>query len=221
MKELIIAALSAPNIIPTALLGLVVVYWITVMLGALDFEFLDFDIDAALDAEVEMDMSAAAETEVHAQMDISWFNSVLIFFNLNKVPFMIFFTMLILPVWIVCIMLNDYLGINSFPGGLIILIPSIFVSLFIAKILTIPFAHLFAHMEKEESESKSAVGKICIASNLITDHKIGQAKIKTSGSPILLNVITDKGNQLQTGESGLVIKYLKDRNIYLVAPYNT
>ena len=134
---------------------------------------------------------------------------------------MIFFTMMILPVWILCVMSNFYLGVDSFTGGLIVFGPSLVAGLFMAKFLTIPVAHFFAHMEKDESESKTAVGKICIASSLITDHKIGQAKIETSGSPILLNAITDTGNSLRAGESALVIKYLKDRNIYLVAPYNT
>ncbi len=216
MTELFDAAISLPNIIPTALLGLVLLYWITVVLGALDFDFLDFDLDTEIEGELEVSADAGGEGDV----SISWLNSILVFFNIGRVPFMLFLSTLALPLWVLSVMTNYYLGIESFLGGLLVFVPVFFVSLFIAKFLTFPFVKLFQHMEKEDGESNSAVGKICVVSTLITDKKIGQAQVATSGSPILLNVVTGSGHQLKSGDTALVIEFLKERNLYLVEPYS-
>ena len=216
MTELFDAAISLPNIIPTALLGLVMLYWITVVLGALDFDFLDFDIDT----EVESDITVDADVSGEGDVSISWLNSILVFFNIGKVPFMLFFSTLALPLWVISVMTNHYLDIESFLGGLLVFVPVFFVSLFMAKLLTFPFVKLFEHMEKEDGESNSAIGKICVVSTLITDKKIGQAEVATTGSPILLNVITVSGHQLKSGDTALVIEFLKERNLYLVEPYS-
>ena len=227
MKELFNAAISSPNIIPTALLGLVLLYWLTVVIGALDFDALDFDVDTDIDTEVDAEVGPVTDAEVNVAdvnadggVSLSWFNSILVFFNMSKVPFMLFLTSLVLPLWVIAIMTNHYLGIDSFLGGLIVLVPAFMLSLFFAKLLTLPFVKLFAHMQKEDSESKTAIGKICVASTLITDTKIGQAQVATSGSPLLLNVITSTGHALKSGDSALVVEYLKDRHLYLVEPFS-
>ena len=223
MKELFNAAISLPNILPTALLGLVLLYWLTVVVGALDFDFLDFDVDTDVDTDVDVDVdvnpAVDSDVSINSEVSFSWLNSILVFFNIGKVPFMLFLTTLVLPLWVVSVMTNHYVGIDSFLGGLIVLVPAFFVSLFLAKFLTLPFVKLFEHMQKEDSESKTAIGKICVVSTLITEKKIGQAQIATSGSPLLLNVITSAGHELKSGDTALVIEYLKDRNLYLVAPY--
>lgn len=219
MKELFEAAVAAQNVIPTALMGLVLLYWLTVVVGALDFDSLDFDIETDMDSDIDIDIDL--DTGVDGDVGLSWFNSVLVFFNVSKVPFMLFFTALALPIWVISILVNHYLGISSFIGGLLTLIPAFIVGLFIAKIITFPFVKLFEHLEKDDKESGSAIGKICVASTSITSEKVGQATVKTSGSPLLLNVVTHSGTVLKNGETALVIDYLKDRNIYLVEPYNS
>ena len=62
------------NLIPTTLFLVVLLYWITVLFGALDFDVFDFDIDldADVDADAEMDSS-----------NVFGLNKVLSFFNLG------------------------------------------------------------------------------------------------------------------------------------------
>lgn len=227
MKELFNTAISSPNVIPTAMLGLVLLYWLSVMVGALDFDSPDLDTDASLDIDTDLEATpdvatdSAADTAVSANGDVSlsWFNSVLVFFNISKVPFMLFLTLLILPLWVISVMTNYYMGIDSFLGGLMVLIPAFLASLFLAKFLSYPFVKLFEHMEKEDSESKTAIGKICVVATSITEKKTGQAQVQTSGSPLLLNVIASTGHELKSGDTALVLEYLKDRNLYLIEPY--
>ncbi len=44
--ELLRNAIAGFNIIPTALLGLVILYWLIAIVGVFDFEVLDMDIEA-------------------------------------------------------------------------------------------------------------------------------------------------------------------------------
>lgn len=221
MKELLDTSLTMPLLLPTFMLGLVILYWLSVIIGAIDLDFLDFNVDTDVEVDMEVDIDADSGIDSGNEISMSWMNSLLVFFNIGKVPFMVFLTMLSLPFWLLSIAVNHYIGFGSLFIGLLFVIPVFIVSLFIAKILTYPLAKLFSHMEKEDEESKSAIGKICLASSEVTDQKIGQAQVQTTGSPILLNIITRSGTSLKKGDSALVIEFKKDRNIYLVEPYST
>jgi len=207
MGELLEAAVSPANIIITALFVFIVIYWITVIIGVLDVDFMDFDID--IDADAEMD-----------GVSVTWLNSVLAFFNLGQVPVMIFFTFLIIPAWAISIITNDFFGNSSFIFGLIILLGALFVSLFIAKILTLPFIKIFGRLSKEEGKKEVLIGKMCTVTITARENKTGQAQVLTEGAPHLLNVRTPKGHELKKGETGLVIDYLKNKNVYLIEPFN-
>ncbi len=207
MNDLLNAAISAPNLIPTILLVFVLVYWVVVMLGAIDIDFFDLDIELETDADVDGEFS------------VSWLNHVLGFFNLGQVPFMVFMTFLIIPIWVISVMGNYYLGNESFWVSLLLLIPNLIISLFIAKFLTQPFIRLFGQLDNDMERNMSLIGKICIVTSQASSKKIGQAKIDTSGAPLLLNIQTPEGKSVQSGDTGMVIEYQQDRNIYLVEPY--
>lgn len=206
MIELLHAALSPANIVVTGLLVLVLLYWITVILGLIDVHILDFHVDF----------------HAHSDVDISvdWLNHVLYFFNLGQIPFMFFITFLVIPMWVISILLNFYIGNTSFLISSLLLIPNFVGSLFIAKIFTMPFVKLFAYLNKEEQEEE-VIGKVCVATTSISNEKIGQVKVHTKESPLLLNVKTKPGTMLKVGETGLVVEYLQDKNIYLIEPYET
>ncbi|MTI21642.1 DUF1449 family protein [Fulvivirga sp. RKSG066] len=207
MGELLDAAVSPANIIITALFVFIVIYWITVIIGVLDVDFMDFDIDIDADAEVD-------------GLSVTWLNSVLAFFNLGQVPVMIFFTFLIIPAWAISVIVNDFIGNSTLIVGVIVLLGSLFVSLFVAKILTIPFIKLFGRLGKDEERDEVLIGKMCTVTITARENKTGQAHVLTDGAPHLLNVRTSKGHELKKGDTGLVIEYNKKLNVYLIEPYN-
>jgi len=47
------------NLIPTILFLVIVLYWITVLLGALDFDVFDFDLDIDTDVDTDMEMDSS------------------------------------------------------------------------------------------------------------------------------------------------------------------
>jgi len=208
MKETLEASFSIVNIIPTFLLVLVLIYWITVIIGVFNIE--TFDIDS--DADTELDINAGDT--------IIWLNSALSFFNLGKIPLMIVLSFFSFALWIISILMNYYLNNHSILLSLVYLIPSIFVSAMITKVFTTPFVRLFAKADGDIQNNKTLTGKICSVTLSATHEQFGQAEILIEGSSFIINVLsTEKGIELLKGDTCLVIDYITDKKIYLIEPY--
>jgi len=213
MKELFEATFSLVNIIPTVLLLFVVVYWLLVIFGALDISAFDFDIDADIDIDADVEIDATGE------IDVSWINNVLSFFNIDKIPLMVFVTFWIIPTWFISIMANHMLGNSIFLVSLLLLIPNLIVSLLIAKPLTLPFIKLFSYLNKDSESSQVLLGKVGKVIIGASSEKIGQGEVIVEGSNYRLNIKTKKGT-IKRGEQMLVVNYLSDLKHYIVEPYD-
>ena len=104
MVEIFEATFSYVNIIPTGFLVFTLIYWFSVLIGMLDMNFLDFHVDKEVDIDVDADMEIDVEHEfsvdkdisidkdvsidkdLDTELDVSWLNAVLSFFNLGKSP---------------------------------------------------------------------------------------------------------------------------------------
>ena len=212
MTELIQAAFSAVGIIPTAFLLFVILYWVAVIFGLLDMEFLHLEIEA----ELELDDGHAADVS-----GITWLNSALGFFNLGKIPLMLFLSFLALPFWAITLLIVHYVPAGSGLIGWALLVPSLVAALLVSKILTTPFVKLFSVLEKEHDSKVNIIGQVCTIMLPADSVAMGQAAVKTAGSPLLLNVKTTQGQALQKGQTALVIDYNDENKFYLVEPYET
>lgn len=213
MIEIIDFALSPANVIITALLILMIVYWLVVLIGFIDLDMFDFDVDIDADADMDVDTDLDGDG-----IQVGWLNHVLYFFNLGQVPLMIFLTFLILPAWTITMIVTSELGISSFFVGVLVMTGALFVSLFIAKFCTMPFVKLFGKMDAEE-EDEIIIGKVCTVTISTREDKVGQGHVETNGAPHLLNIRAVPGAELRAGEQGLVIEHLKNENTYLIEPY--
>lgn len=214
MIRLLEASVAMSNIIPTILLVFVLVYWISVIIGVLDLDFLDFDLSVDSDAGVPQKIDIAHD----GSGGITWLNSVLAFFNLGKVPLMIYLSFLAFPMWAFSVYTNDLIGNTSFILGLIILIPVLFVSLMIAKYAVSPFIVLFGKLDKE-TETEELLGRIVTAVTNVKPQGVGQAKIETAGAPIIINVCLNGTENLAKGKTAIVVDYNSQKNIYVIQAY--
>lgn len=217
MQELWNAALSAVNLPYTFLLGLVLLYWISVILGALDISALDFDVDADLDVDVDVDVDVDADVDSDIDAGGGWFATALNFFNFGKVPFMIIMTVVIVSSWAMAIMSNHYWGNYDWLFALAMIGPILFVGLLLAKLLTTPLVPLFDQINKA-SEPIDYVGQNCRLL-LPADHeKFGQAEVTINGDSLLIRVKTAQpGLRLKTGDQAVVIGKTPDKEFYLVS----
>ena len=211
MKELLDASLSGLNIIPTVLMAFVLIYWIIVIIGVIDINTLDFDLDVEADVDVDVDMDGDVEVGGEGLA------GVLSFFNIGHMPFMIFLSFLVFPMWFLSILSAQYLGDTNTLASAGILILVFIVSLFIAKILTTPIAKFYMKLRKED-EAVDPMGKRCKVLLTVRSDSIGQAEIKANGTSILISAVTRDGVEIKKGEYALVIDYIKDGNHYLIEP---
>ncbi|WP_143080242.1 hypothetical protein [Hymenobacter arizonensis] len=211
MTELLQAAVLPPNLLPTSLLVFVLLYWLTVVVGLLDMKTVDLDISDHGHPHFDSDAP-------HEGMGTSWLNGALAFFNLGRIPLMIFLSFVFLPMWVGSILLNYYTGNTSLPLGLAFSLPLFVGSLFVAKFLTLPFVKLFTAMEKDHDAGAVVIGKVCTVLLPATAEHLGQASVRIDGAPLMLNVRSTKA-PLGKGETALVIDFDAARKCYLIEPF--
>ncbi|QNE39829.1 DUF1449 family protein [Hymenobacter sp. NBH84] len=219
MTELLQAAVSPPNLVPTGLLVFVLLYWLTVVVGLVHIDALD--VDVATDADVDLDAHTGLHLH-HGEVGVDWLNNALVFFNLGRVPLMVFLSFVALPLWAGSILLNYYTQNTFWLLGIVFLLPLLVGSLFLAKVLTMPFVKLFAALEKDHDADGQPLGKICTVLLSTTHERMGQAAVpQTSGAPLVLNVRAASVTELRKGDSALVIDFDAQRRCYLIEPYET
>lgn len=206
MSELFNNALTGVNIIPTILLGFVLFYWLTVIIGVIDFDLFDIDVD--IDGDFDVDAGG----------DIGPFHAFLAFLNLADLPFMLVFSVIILVFWIIA-MFMFLLPIT--PGGLInglLLIPAFIVSSLIAKIITNPLKKIFKKVYQEElNQGEPIVGQIITLMCDLKDGRLGQGEIKREGASILINVKQyDENETFIKGEEAYVTKKNDEKSVYYI-----
>lgn len=213
MTELLQAAVTPANIVPTTLMVLVMMYWVSVIVGLLDLEAIHFDVQK----DIHIDKHVAIEKD----FSVAWLNNILAFFNLGRVPFMVFMSFLALPFWVLAILTVHYAPFLPTGIAFLMLIPNFILSLFVAKALTTPFVKMFAALEKEHDSTVTIIGKVCTVLLPATPNDLGQASVKTDAAPLILNVKTTRGAFLKKGDTALVIDFDPVKQIYLIEPFET
>lgn len=207
MTVLLQAALETNNIFYTLLLVMVIFYWGTVILGVLDISSLDFDLD--LDADVDIDSDIDVDTDIDGGGG-SWLGRALQFFNFGQVPFMIIMSFVILFQWALSVLCNHYLGDGSIFFAIALMIPMLFVSLVMTKIITTPLIPVFKNMNEGE-ESIDYIGLTCTVLLAPTTDKMGQAEVVVNNNPLLINIKSKDENQAFTkGYKALIVNQLEN-----------
>ncbi len=196
------ASFHLANLPYTLLLLLVLLYWICVLIGALDLSSLDVDLP-------EGDGGAPASTA-------GGFDGILEYFNLRKVPLSIVVSFFALSLWVVGVLANHFIhGTSSKLLGLALVVPNIIVSAHVAKFITAPLVPLFRSMRGDAMERRDLVGTRVIVTSSKADATFGQAEIREVGAPILLNVRTE-GEILPRGSEAVILHTNPDTRIHII-----
>ena len=216
MSEFLHFLYSAPNIVATFILSFCVLYWLIVMVGAIDMDFFDFDIDVDVDvdADVDSDMSGNTETSV------AWLSRVLHFFNLGRFPFMIWLTIVGIMAWFGAVTINYLLGIDSFLFGTLFYLLSFIGAMIVAKPLCYPLVKMFDALENSEG-LKSAIGKIGEVVYPDKNGQPGEVEIVHDGSHIKIFALPSSTDVVLVKRQKVLViaKSEKDNQIYIVEPY--
>ncbi|MFP6668243.1 MAG: hypothetical protein VB876_13070 [Pirellulales bacterium] len=198
MIELYETAFSAVNTPYTLLLILVVVYWMLVIVGLVNIDVFDFDLDADVGIDGDLDADIG---------DISGAGgfSMLGFLNLGEVPIMFYVSIVSLLMWVTSIRVNELFnpeGNAWFAAALAV--PNFVAALTITKFLLEPIKYYKRH----RPPTSTLVGKVCVVKSLEVTEEFGRCEVANDSAPIIVNARTENGEVLKQGDAALIVKAL-------------
>lgn len=193
-----------PTVLFTVVLGVAVLYWLIAVLGLVDIDILDFEMDIDADA-------GNSASDVLAGM--------LLRFGLQGVPVTIIVSMVALFGWFFCYYLAYFLFAllqGSFFRYLLGL-PVFFVSLYFSVMLTAqlikPIRALFE--KSRQHIEKKVIGQTAIVRTSRVDADFGEAVLEDGGAGLLLKVRSDD-RQYEKGDRVVLLEYNPKNNTYRV-----
>lgn len=221
MNEFLEIALSFPTVILSGMLICAVMYWLMVIVGAVDLDMIDLDLDLDLDVDVDVDADVDVDPEI--DVDIAHggiLHAVMATIGLGRVPVSIIGSILTLIAWFLCFSAVYYLGPILGTGvfvGLAMVLASLIVSLPITTIFTHPLKDVFEIHTR--TGGHTLVGKLCkVTSGRVSD-SFGQAAVDDGGAGLLVSIRSDAPGALVRGSKALIIDYDEDEDLYFVEPF--
>jgi hypothetical protein len=208
MEEFFQACLAFPTVAFSLLLGLVLVYWLFVMVGALDIDM--FDIDADLDADVDADLEGDAEGGVFAD--------ILSRLDLTDIPLTVSTSLFAFFGWLSSYVAVELMG--EVATGLVLGATLFCAAAIFSLLITSRFGRLLKPMFRTQPapSRRSLIGRICEITTLQVDDSYGQAEIHDGAAGLLIQVRSSDAGRLQRGSRALVFGYDADNEVFQIKP---
>lgn len=241
MTEFLTAILAFPTVVFTILLGVVIVYWLFVLLGALDINLLgDADLDGGHDlhldghghfdghghADAHFDAHGHADHghgahdghdghDAHDGHETSGLAGLIQALGLGGVPVTVMLSILILVAWIFCVAAMQLLRGGS-PGWLAVAaaLLSLTIAIPLTSLLVRPLRRFFVTLTA--TRHRDLLGKICTVTTLRVDERYGQAEIEDGGAGLIVQVRSNGPVRLARGDRAIIFDYRDE--VFLVAP---
>lgn len=213
MEDFLRIILSFPTLIYTVLLAVMVFLWLLTLLGMLDIDALDFDLD--FDGGVEIDLNLDNPTaEGLAGFLVAW--------GLTGVPLTITITVFSLIGWLLSYFAVYFLfgfipsGLFQTLAGIGLLLGTAWLAILATAQLIKPLKPLFKKAQTEVR--KYVLGQIGVVRTSRVTDTFGEATLDDGGAGLLLRVRAEVPNNLKKGDRVAMIEYDHNSGTYLVIP---
>lgn len=198
---------SFPVVIYTFLLFIVVFYWVLALLGAVDIELFDADIDVEMGSDIEVE-------------SLGGVTGFMLKWGLTGVPVTVVISLLAVISWMVCYFIVS-LSYPLIPFesikpliGVVALIASFLAAIPITNLFIKPFKGLFVtHTAVKKS---SLIGKDCLVKTGLVNNRFGQAVLEDGGAGMLLDVRADSALGIKKGDWVILVDYDEKDGSYTV-----
>lgn len=231
--------MTLPTMLPfSVLLAIAVLYWFTVILGALDLNILDFDVDGA-EAGVDGGLEGQADgmldgdaggvldghdhgTEGLAASAEGLFNGILRFLSIGQVPVTIVLSIFIVVMWVVAFVWHMLFGgwmLAALPVVMAMVVTLLvvgFLALLATGWLTRPMRKLFVVHTQHGNEY--LIGKTCVVRTTQVTASAGQAELRLGQAQLVIDVRCEGENGLGKGSEAVIVDYSPDRKFYSIKP---
>lgn len=212
MSDFMSVAFSYPTAILSALLLVVIFYWLLALVGLVDFEASGLDVDVELDTDAHLDGDIG---------DVSVLASYVVAMGLNGVPFSIVVSLLVLISWTLTSLLAEWLlpwvptTLLNILAGTFILLVSLAAAVVLTARIVRPMRKLF--VSHTALSNASIVGQNCKVLTGSVSEKFGRAEVSTNGAPINIRVWASEPNGLSKGAVARIVDYEPDSGRYRIS----
>ncbi len=225
MQQFLQIALAFPTVVFTAVLLVLGLYWLLVILGALDLDTFDMSAHVNMHGHVDAHVHLDADVDPDGMLPgPDLIEAVMSALGMGTVPLTVILSFLTLTAWMVSFAAVYYLA--PMIGGLTSLYAALFgVGSFVAALpvtmlIMQPFIQLF-DTKGEKHGGESLIGSVCRVTTSRVDAKFGQADVDDGGAGLLLPVRCEaQNNGLSRGSKALIIDYDDEQHAYIVEPYD-
>jgi Protein of unknown function (DUF1449) len=204
VKELWDQAILPYNLPLTVLLGIVILFWLFTLIGALSTDSLDVDLDADADGQIDGlgDLPGAMLRVVNA----------------GAVPLTVVLSILILAMWITSLILNFYF--NAGHSGLVAFgfaAAAFIIGVIATKLVTQPLVPFMRRL-KDAENAAPVIGEIGVVRSIQIDSSYGQVEVeRPDGAPALLNArLGPDSEPVPRGTPVAVVMIDEKTGVYLV-----
>lgn len=207
MDRFIDAAIGYPTAVLTALLLVVLVYWLLALVGWVDFESTGIDLELA------------PQTEGDAG-ELSTLAGYVMALGLSGVPFSIVVSLLVLVAWTLSCLAGEWLMpwvptlLLHIVVGTGVLLLSVALAIFVTALLVRPLRGLF--VTHQAMGNASLVGQTCTVMSQRVDERHGHAEVAQRGANLQIRVHAETPNTLTKGMPAYILEYDDAANRYLI-----
>ena len=208
MNEVWQILISYPTGLYTVLIGVLLIFWLFAIIGALDIDIISLDSDIDIDVDID------------AELEMPGFLGLMHTLGLTGVPFTIVLTVIIFLAWVMTYVISVTL-LTYIPGlilnilaGTVTIIATFMFALPITAKIVAPLRKLA--VDNKAKSNKDYLGSECKVTSLTVDDGFGQGKIKTTGTSLIVRIRTDVPNEIKKGDIVRPIRYDEAGNFYLV-----
>ena len=203
-----------PVVVYTFLLIIVLFYWLIALLGVIDLDMFDIDVDIETDFETEVSINPDAQ-------GLSGLAGFMLNWGLTGVPITVVLSLLIVTSWLICYLATSLILVHipidmiryALGAGLIFICFA--VSIPITALTIRPLKGLFiAHTAVKK---EALIGRECeIKTGKVTED-FGQAILEDGEAGMILDVRAPNNKHIKKGDRVILIEYIKKDDCYNVA----
>ncbi len=207
MNRFLDAVISYPTAILSVLLLVVLGYWLLAMMGWVDFD--SGDVDVELQSQADMDSG-----------ELSTLAGYVVALGLNGVPFSVAGSLLVLIAWTASAMAGEWLmpWVPTLPLQLLVGTGVLLASVGFAIVLTAqiikPLRGLF--VTHQAVANASLVGQTCKVLSQAVNDRVCYAEVAQRGASLQIRVWAEVPNSLCKGSVAHILEYDETGNRYLV-----
>ncbi len=198
---------SFPTAIFTFILAICVLYWLFAVLGVVNIDVLDIDLDTDFDTGSDVSTASAMA-------------GVMLKFGLDGVPVTIIISFLSLFGWLGSYYCVHFLspmipqGLFHIVFGMLVLIAAFWLAMLMTSLIVKILRPFFQKVEQQTI--KRVLGQIAVVRTSKVNSTFGEVMLNDGGAGLILKVRTREDQTFKKGDKVVLLEYLETDNVYRV-----